>query len=203
MTYTSRMAAPAFDPMIDFDGQWNTTLADRYLPLPGLAKARYECIDGRLFVTPTEAFSNTYGEGQLLRILGASADSAGFYLAPTANLAFHPGRWVQPGLAALHTLPETPDEDRWVPIGYCAMAVEFVSPGSGDRDRIDKPALYAAGGVPYFMRVEIARPIRHVSVSLLKLVDGRYEQLAAALAGQVFESAEPFPIRFAPESLLY
>jgi Putative restriction endonuclease len=197
------MAAPAFDPVIDFDGQWNTTLADRYLPLPGLPKARYECIDGRLFVTPTEAFSNTYGEGRLLRILGPAADAAGFYLAPTANLAFHPGKWLQPDLAILHTLPDNPEDDRWVPIGYCAMAVEFVSPGSAGRERIDKPGLYAAGGVPYLMRVEIARPVRHVSVVLHRLADGRYENLAGAMAGQVFEAAEPFPMRFAPEDLLY
>jgi hypothetical protein len=192
------MAAPAFDPVIDFDGQWNTTLADRYLPLPGLEKARYECVDGRLFVTPTEAFSNTYGEGELLALLRPAAKAAGFYLAPTANLAFHPGKWLQPDLAVLHTLPETPEDDRWVPIRYCALAVEF-----GTLARFDKPALYAAGGVPYFMRVEIARPVRHVAVVLHKLVDGRYEQIAAALTGQSFEADEPFPIRFAPEDLLY
>jgi hypothetical protein len=197
------MAAPAFDPVIDFDGQWNTTLADRYLPLPGLEKARYECIDGRLYVSPTEAFSNTYGEGELLALLRPAARAAGFYVAPTANLAFHPGKWVQPDLVILHTLPDNPEDNRWVPIGYCTMAVEFVSPGSSGRDRFDKPALYAAGGVPYFMRVEIARPVRHVAVTLLKLVDGRYEQMAGAMTGQTFESAEPFEMRFAPEDLLY
>lgn len=36
-----------------------------------------------------------------------------------------------------------------------------------------------------------------------KLVDGRYERIAAALAGQSFAADEPFPIRFAPEDLLY
>lgn len=48
------MAMPAtFDPLIDFDGLWTTDLAERYLPLPELPYARYQCIDGRLVVSPT------------------------------------------------------------------------------------------------------------------------------------------------------
>lgn len=197
------MAAPAFDPMVDFDGVWNTRLAERYLPLPELPTARYECVDGRLFVSPAEAFSNTYGESELGALLRPAARAAGFFLANTANVAFTPDTWIQPDLVILHSPPTTPGEDKWVPVRLCTLVAEFVSPSSRSRDRIDKVDICAAGGVPYFLRVEIARQIRHVSVELLKLVDGRYEPLAAALAGQLFEAAEPFAMRFAPEDLLY
>lgn len=44
------MAAPAFDPLIDFDGLWTTKLAEQFLPDPRLPAARYECVNGRLVV---------------------------------------------------------------------------------------------------------------------------------------------------------
>jgi hypothetical protein len=61
----------------DFDGLWTTRLADRYLPLPELPTARYECIDGRLVMTPTEVGANSYGEitlapARLGRVAGAA-----------------------------------------------------------------------------------------------------------------------------------
>ncbi|MEV5594769.1 Uma2 family endonuclease [Streptomyces sp. NPDC052496] len=40
------------------------------------------------------------------------------------------------------------------PAANVRLAVEVVSPGSAVDDRVRKPALYAAAGVPYFWRVE-------------------------------------------------
>lgn len=55
------MAMPIrFDPLVDLDGMWTTQFADRYLPLPELPDARYECIDGRLVMTPAEVGTNSY-----------------------------------------------------------------------------------------------------------------------------------------------
>ncbi len=203
MAAPAPIAEPDFDPLVEFAGMWNTRLAERYLPIPELPGAKYECVDGRLIMTPGEGFSNTYGEGELLALLRPAARAAGLYVATTANLTFLPDRWLQPDLAILQTPPRTPHEDTWVPAELCTMVVAFTSPSNRVSRRVDKPHVYATGGVPYFMQVEIARQVRHVSVELRKLVDGRYERIAAALAGQLFESKEPFPIRFAPEELLY
>ncbi|GAA0493446.1 Uma2 family endonuclease [Streptomyces olivaceiscleroticus] len=41
-----------------------------------------------------------------------------------------------------------------VPVENLALAVEVVSPGSRQADRVRKPAMYAAAGVPYYWRVE-------------------------------------------------
>lgn len=41
-----------------------------------------------------------------------------------------------------------------VPVAKAKLVVEVVSPGSRTEDRIRKPALMAAAGVPYFWRVE-------------------------------------------------
>ncbi|KAA6221078.1 hypothetical protein ADK86_10555 [Streptomyces sp. NRRL F-5755] len=49
-------------------------------------------------------------------------------------------------------------QDLWelecVPIQWVVLVVEVVSAGSQQDDRVRKPALFAAAGVPYFWRVE-------------------------------------------------
>jgi Uma2 family endonuclease len=197
------MAMPAsFDPLVDFDGLWTTKLAEQFLPDPRLPAAKYESVNGRLVVSPTEGYTNSWGESKLLRLIGDAGEAAGFYVAGSVNLTFQPGTWIQPDVTVLHTLPDAGDQDIWVPVSLCTMAVEFVSPGNRRKDRMDKPAMCARAAVPYFMRVEIVRRLGHASVELLKLVDGGYVTLAQAVAGQPFEAAEPFPMRFDPGELV-
>src|SRR5205814_1259689 len=118
MRYTGAMAAPApmqtpedFDPLVEFAGMWNTRLAERYLPIPELPGAKYECVDGRLIMTPSEGFTNTYGELQLATLIRPAAREAGLYVTTTVNLAFHPEKWIQPDVTVLHTLPRNGQED--------------------------------------------------------------------------------------------
>lgn len=199
------MALPAtFDPLVDFDGVWTTDLAERYLPLPELPDARYECIDGRLVVNPTVVSSNSYGAIELSALLRTSASAAGYYVSGPVNLTFHIGRWIQPDLTILHTLPQDDHEDLWVPASYVLMPVEFVSRSqdSRKRDFVNKPQRCAEAGIPYFLRVEIVRQLRSVHVDLLKLVDGAYESIAGGVGGQMFEAAEPFEFRFNPRDLV-
>ncbi|MEH0938194.1 Uma2 family endonuclease [Micromonospora psammae] len=198
------MAMPErFDPLFDFDGLWTTALADRYLPPRDLPEAHFECIDGRLVMTPAEAGANSFGEIKLARLLAPAAESAGLYVFGQINLTFSPQSWIQPDLTVLHTLPKTDDEDRWVPVRYCTLAVEFVSPASRQQDFMDKPQRCAEAGVPYFMRVQITRRMRNVSVELFTKYDwSGYQILAEATAGQRLRADAPFPIDFDPAELL-
>lgn len=197
------MAMPSpFDPLVDFDGMWTTELADRYLPLRELPNARYECIDGRLVMTPAETGTNSYAEGELLHLLKPAAKEAGYYVFGQVNLTFSPDRWIQPDLTVLHALPETDQDDRWIPVRLCTMAVEFVSPASRRQDFVDKPRRCAEAGVPYFMRVQVVRQIRHVGVEFLTLRDGGYVSTAQAVSGQRLKLDAPFTIDFDPVELL-
>jgi Uma2 family endonuclease len=54
------------------------------------------------------------------------------------------------------------------------LAVEIVSPSTQERDRSEKPALFAAAGIPHFWRIE-QDPVH---VFAYDLVDGRYELVA-------------------------
>ena len=70
-----------------------------------------------------------------------------------------------------------------------ALAVEVVSPGTKRRDRLEKPAEYAAAGIPHFWRIE-QDPVH---VFAYDLVGGAY-QLAADSAEELVLHT-PFEIR--------
>jgi Uma2 family endonuclease len=69
------------------------------------------------------------------------------------------------------------------------IAVEVVSPGTKRRDRLEKPAEYAAAGVTHFWRIE-QDPVH---VFAYDLVDGRYELVADSDTELVLSA--PFEIR--------
>ncbi|MFI5889442.1 Uma2 family endonuclease [Actinoplanes sp. NPDC051513] len=69
------------------------------------------------------------------------------------------------------------------------IAVEVVSPGTKRRDRLEKPAEYAAAGIPHFWRIE-QDPVR---VHAYDLVDGRYELVADSETELVVSA--PFEIK--------
>lgn len=198
------MAMPMrFDPLVDLDGIWTTQLAEQYLPLPQLPDVRYECIDGRLVMTPAEVGTNSYAEIELAHLLKPAAKAAGFYVYGQVNLTFTPQRWIQPDVTVLHGLPKDDEEDRWIPARLCTVAVEFVSPGSRRQDFVDKPRRCAATGVPYFMRVELSRRLRHAAVELFALgTSPVYDTVARAASGERLRADAPFPIDFDPAELL-
>ncbi|MEU6077993.1 Uma2 family endonuclease [Micromonospora sp. NPDC047074] len=192
-----------FDPLVDHDGLWTTQFADRYLPLPELPDARYECIDGRLVMTPAEVGTDSYGEIKLARMLSPAAETHGFYVFGQMNLTFSPRRWIQPDVTVLHALPKTDEEDRWISAHLCTMAVEFVSPGSRRQDFVDKPMRCAEGRVPYFLRVELTRRLGHAQAELFTPgTFGGYDTVARAVGGRRLSADLPFPIDFDPAELL-
>lgn len=78
--------------------------------------------------------------------------------------------------------------------------IEIISPSSFHRDRIDKPAICAGQGIPYYLHVEI-RPY-DVLIELLHLHGGEYVLQAQARSGQIFQASEPFAFSFDPAELL-
>ncbi|WP_433370793.1 Uma2 family endonuclease [Actinoplanes sp. CA-142083] len=62
------------------------------------------------------------------------------------------------------------------------------TPGTRRRDRLEKPAVYAAAGVRHFWRIET----EPVHVHAYDLVDGRYEP--AGDSDEVLRLSKPFAI---------
>lgn len=199
MIVTAAPEHPLFDPLVEFANMWTTNAAERYLPITGLNVAKYECLDGQLIMSPYESSTNSYAAGQLHLCMHEPATASDHRVYGAVNLAFQPDRWIQPDVTVLNR----PAAGLvWVPPHYVTMVVEFVSPSSRRRDRIDKPVLCADAGIPYYLEVEVSVPRKTASVRLLKLAVAGYEEHASAMAGHRFETESPFPISFDPIDLL-
>jgi Uma2 family endonuclease len=188
----------SFDPLVDLDGVWTTDFAERYLPIEGAPPAKYECVDGKLILSPYEAGPNVYAAVELRTILKPAAHAAGLRVYPTVNLRFDFQKWIQPDFAVVRS----PVRGTWVEAADVVVAGEFVSPSSRLRDRIDKPALCAAAEIPYYMTGEVSLVEEQASVRLWRLTNAEYTLVAKASAGERFEVDEPFKMSFDPIELL-
>ncbi|GAA1132601.1 Uma2 family endonuclease [Kribbella jejuensis] len=195
------MAAPApeypFDPLIDLDGLWTVELAQRYLPIEGMPPARYEAAEGRLRMSPREGSANSWAAAELVALLRSPARVAGHALYTALNVRTGLSGWIEPDLVLLH---QPVRQQTWIEAEQVLCPIEIISPSSFHRDRIDKPAVCAALGIPYYMHVEI-RP-NDVLIELLRLTGGEYVLQAQARSGQTFAADEPFSFSFDPAELL-
>jgi Uma2 family endonuclease len=195
------MAAPApehpFDPLIDLDGLWTVELAQRYLPIDGMPPTRYEAAEGRLRMSPREGSANSWASLRLAFQLDAPARSAGHAVYSALNVRTGLSGWIEPDLVVLH---QHVRQQTWIDAEQVLCPIEIISPSSYHRDRIDKPAVCARLGIPYYMHVEIYSD--DVQIELLRLAGGQYLKHAEAKAGQVFQTAEPFAVSFDPAELL-
>jgi len=77
------------------------------------------------------------------------------------------------------------------------LAVEVVSPSSATTDRVTKPTLYAAAGVPAYWRVELAG-VEAPSVVTYRLMGTAYVEQATATADETVSLDWPLAVRLAP-----
>jgi Uma2 family endonuclease len=87
-----------------------------------------------------------------------------------------------------------------MPIAEAILLGEIVSTGNRRKDLIDRPREYAAAGVPYFLRVDFRN--RVPGLVLYELLDGGYQPVVAAAAGDIFAMEKPFEFSVDPEALL-
>jgi Uma2 family endonuclease len=186
-----------FDPLIDLDGLWTVELAQRYLPIDGMPPARYEAAEGRLRISPREGSANGWAAAQLACHFLAPARAAGHAVYAALNVRTGINGWIEPDLMVLRSSVR---QQTWIEAEQVLCPIEIISPPSYHRDRIDKPAICAALGIPYYMHVDI-RP-DDVHLELFRLASGQYVKHAEALSGQTFSTAEPFAVSFDPAELL-
>ena len=90
------MAAPLidptepFDPLVDLAGLWTTRLAERYLPLDDLPPAKYECVNGRLIMSPREG---------AYQVAARAVSGQEFRTEVPFPIAFDPLDLLEPGVA--------------------------------------------------------------------------------------------------------
>jgi hypothetical protein len=187
-----------FDPSIDLDGLWTVELARRYLPIEGMPPTRYEADNGRLRMSPREGSATSWAATHLAFALHEPALAAGHAVYLAMNVRTDINSWIEPELMILH---EVVQEQHWIEGGQVLCPIEIRSSSSYNRDRIDKPAMCAQLGMPYYLYVGIR--VDEAEVELLRLgSDGRYSTHVRAQSGELFETAEPFAMSFDPAELL-
>jgi Uma2 family endonuclease len=188
-----------FDPLIDFDGLWTPELAEHYLPIEGAPPARYEAVNGKLVMSRREGSANSWASAELLDLLRRPARAAGYAMYNALNVQLGLKTWIEPDLVVL---VEQVVDLTWIPADKVLMPIELVSPSSRRRDRIDKPRLAAAAGIPFYLRVEIARGLNSAELHLFELFGGEYKPVTSAVAGEQFRMERPFEVSFDPNDLL-
>ncbi|HEX8863331.1 MAG TPA: Uma2 family endonuclease [Actinomycetes bacterium] len=81
------------------------------------------------------------------------------------------------------------------------LVVEVVSPATTTTDRIIKPQLYAAAGIPWFLRVELEVP-QPPELWLYRAVGNTYAESDHASAGTTLNLTEPIELRLDPTVIL-
>jgi Uma2 family endonuclease len=161
---------------------------------------RYEIIDGSLLVSPAPPLRHQVAADRLADMLLAAAPDGDDVVTATAVdiaatspglgpqapvpdiVVVGPGAWERPG-----PYVQPPD---------VLLLVEVESPRTS-RDRILKPHLYAAAGIPAYWRVELDGPaiVMHV------LEDGVYREVGTVRSGQNTVVDVPFRVELRPAEL--
>jgi Uma2 family endonuclease len=147
---------------------------------------RVELRDGVMIVVPSPTAEHQ-NIGNLLWLWFREHAPEDYRPVTAVGVAVSHRDTLEPDVVLLHR-PLTLD-NHYYGATQVAIAVEVVSPGTRRRDRLEKPAEYAAAGIRHFWRVE-QDPV-HVFAS--DLVDGRYE--LAADSAEELVLTKPFDIR--------
>lgn len=162
-------------------GSWTE---EEFLALPEDLR-RVQLLDGELLVSPSPSSRHQELSSQIWLALHL-ARPAGLRVIEAVNVRLGSGRILIPDVVVVRARPGE-DVKVW-DAADVLLALEVVSPGSVGADRAVKPGLYAAAGIPLYVRVELAGPTAVVH----RLHDSVY---LAGAAESLLLLAEPFPVQ--------
>lgn len=167
---------------------------------------RYEVQDGALIMSPALRIHHNYVADELRAFLKAAAPPRALVVTGVAvRLA---SDWTGRVPDVVVAVADPGPDLRALEVPEVLAVVEVVSPGSTTTDRITKPAVYAAAGIPCFWRVELDAfrgqlPGERLPVVLVhQLVGDRCELVHRASAGTVSTLPVPYPVTLDPAALL-
>jgi Uma2 family endonuclease len=182
-------------PLVEHSGPW--TIEDiEALPDNG-SHDRYEILfPGVLSVSPAPATAHQRVSRNLANLLD-TAVGEDFEVLEAVNVEIPGGRLCQPDVVVVDAAFADTNPIRLPPRMVLAV-VEIVSPGSHSQDRIIKPQLYAAAGIPVYWRFELEKGPQLVVSELRR---GQYAQVAVAVAGERTVVERPFRVEVDPAAL--
>jgi Uma2 family endonuclease len=171
----------------------NYTIED-VLDLPPDAP-RVELVDGRMLPLPSPRIDHQEVSGLLWLWLRTHTPKDRWRVIQAVGVAVATNHTFEPDVLLI-------DRDVDPGLHYLApeqvgLVVEIVSPGTKRRDRIEKPAEYAAARIKHYWRIELD-PVQVYAYRLTP--QGAYELVADS--AELLELAEPFPVRLSISEII-
>ncbi|MDX6197898.1 MAG: hypothetical protein QOJ79_1049 [Actinomycetota bacterium] len=152
----------------------------------------YELDDGCLVVSPPTPAAHTIAASELSFLLH-SAVGPDCRVLVEGSLLFDEYNYREPDVLVVR---RRDFRSTYFGAGDVILAVEVMSPSSVRRDRLVKPAQYAAAGIPYFWRIE---PVDRILVTYA--LDGELYRETGRFTDEVVID-EPVGLRFRLAQLL-
>jgi Uma2 family endonuclease len=157
---------------------------------------RHELVDGSLLVTPAPSAAHQRATSHLWLALSTAASGdvevlEGINVRLGATRMFIPDVVVTSCPGAQFSVLDA---------ASVLLVAEVVSPSTVAVDRMLKPQLYAAAGIPHYLRVELDGA-GGPSVAAFDLTGGEYRPVAEARAGELLRLEAPVPVTLDPATL--
>ncbi|MFE3220186.1 Uma2 family endonuclease [Streptomyces antimycoticus] len=155
------------------------------------ARARFELVDGVLFISPAPGLAHQIvSSGLRSQIDIASGRSGARFLTAGAVMVASDSRLFIPDIAVVDRAAVSRGTLA-TPLEAMLLLGEIVSPVSQAPDRILKPALYAQAKVPAYWRIELEPDVR---VVVHELVGGSYREIATITGKKSVQVAGEFTV---------
>jgi Uma2 family endonuclease len=178
------MPEHALTEALTHEGPWTE---QDYLALPE-DNRRIELLDGGLLMSPNPANPHQRLLTRFWRALDEAVPTE-LEVLHTVNIRVGPGKILIPDLAVI----TTPGAELVVNDAQAVvMVVEITSPGNVAFDRAVKPQLYAAAGIPHYVRIELGE--RGPTARVFALADDRYVERRATAPDEPLVLTEPFAV---------
>ena len=155
---------------------------------------RYELIDGTLVVTPAPSIRHQRVVARVYTLLAARCPEGLEVLFAPLDVALAEDTVMQPDLLVARTTDFT---DRDLPVAPL-LAVEVLSPSTRRLDLTLKRARLEAAGCASYWAVDPDEP----SVTVWRLREGRYDEVAHADGADRVELDAPYPVTVCPADLV-
>jgi Uma2 family endonuclease len=165
---------------------WTTDDLDA-LPEDGL---RRELLDGVLLVSPSPTDIHQIIAARLMVALEQSCPPD-LQVTQSVEVRISPRRSFIPDVLVATDEAARRRARHYAP-HEVILVIEIVSPTSQSMDRITKPALYAAAGIPYYWRIETDGGIT-VHTSKIDPEHEMYEPFGTF--GDIIDTGQPWPIK--------
>jgi Uma2 family endonuclease len=167
--------------------------------LPERDGHRYEIIDGSLHVSASPTPRHQLVAHRLALLLSLATPDH-FEVVPAVDLE-HEDSVLEPDILVVREEAAVSKAATRFFASDVLLVVEVESRSSRRMDRLAKPSIYAAAGIPAYWRVVLDEPDAP-AVVVHELTDGIYREVRTVVAGESVRVDRPFPVELRPAELV-